>query len=83
MALEPIEEGFDVFVHDGEKAFGAVRHVNARDITVYVEGAGDFVVSRDAVKDVYSEKVVLNYARLDSRLREAIDRAHKREDPTI
>jgi hypothetical protein len=83
MASEAVEEGFDVFVHDGEKAFGAVRHVSPRDITIYVEDAGDFVVSREAIKDVYSEKVVLNYAKLDAKLRGAIDRAHKHEDPTI
>ena len=81
--MEKIEEGFDVFVHDGEKAFGAVRHVRPRDITVYVEGAGDFVVPRDAIKEVEAEKVVLNYSRLDERLKKAIDRAHKGEDPTI
>jgi hypothetical protein len=83
MASERIEEGFDVFVHDGDKAFGAVRHVSASGIVVYVEGAGDFSVPRNAIKDVYSEKVVLDFARLDARLKEAIDRAHKREDPTI
>jgi hypothetical protein len=81
--MERIEEGFDVFVHDGEKAFGAVRHVRARDITVYVEGGGDFVVPLDAIKEVESEKVVLNYAKLEERLKKAIDRAHKGEDPTI
>ena len=83
MSREPIEEGFDVFVHDGAKAFGAVRQVSTRDIVVYVEGAGDFKVPRDAIKDVHDEKVVLNYARLDAHLRDAIDAAHRREDPTI
>ena len=83
MALEPIEEGFDVFVHDGEKAFGTVRQVAPRNITVYIEGAGDFVVPREAISDVHDEKVVLNYARLETRLKEAINRAHGREDPTI
>ena len=81
--MERIEEGFDVFVHDGEKAFGAVRHVRSGDITVYVEGAGDFVVPRDAIKEVEAEKVVLNYSKLEARLQQAIDRAHKGEDPTI
>jgi len=83
MASETIQEGFDVFVHDGEKAFGAVRKVSPHEITVYIENGGDFVVSRDAVLDVHSEKVILNYPRLDARLKEAIDRAHTREDPTI
>ena len=44
--METIQEGFDVFVHDGEKAFGAVRQVHAHGITVYVENAGDFEVPR-------------------------------------
>lgn len=83
MTSEAIEEGFDVFVHDGEKAFGAVRKVSAHDITVYIENGGDFVVPRDAIKDVYSEKVVLNPAKLDSRLKDAINRAHSGEDPRI
>jgi hypothetical protein len=83
MTREAIEEGFDVFVHDGEKAFGAVRKVDAHSITVYIENAGDFTVPLDAVKDVYSEKVILNPGKLDTRLKEAIKRAHSGEDPRI
>ena len=30
------------FVHDGEKAFGAVRQVHAHSIIVYIENGGDF-----------------------------------------
>jgi hypothetical protein len=83
MTSEAIQEGFDVFVHDGEKAFGAVRKVGPHNITVYIENAGDFVVPREAVKDVYSEKVILNPSKLDTRLKEAIKRAHSGEDPRI
>lgn len=83
MSSEAIQEGFDVFVHDGAKAFGAVRHVSPHDITVYIEDAGDFVVPRSAIADAHSEKVILNYAKLDAKLKAAIDRAHSREDPTI
>ena len=41
MNREPIREGFDVFVHDGEKAVGAVRQVlrGGEEIVIYVEGA--------------------------------------------
>jgi len=35
--MDAIQEGFDVFVHDGEKAFGAVRRVSRHEIVVYVE----------------------------------------------
>jgi hypothetical protein len=81
--MEKIEEGFDVFVHDGEKAFGAVRHVGHHDITVYIENAGDFAVPLSAIKDVHSEKVILDSGKLDANLRQAIGRAHSGEDPKI
>jgi hypothetical protein len=81
--METIREGFDVFVHDGDKAFGAVRHVGRHDITVYVENAGDFVVPVDAIKEVSDGKVVLACGKLDAGLRKAIGHAHTGEDPRI
>jgi len=81
--MEAIAEGFDVFVHDGEKAFGAVRKVHPHGITVYIENGGDFEVPLAAVKSVHDEKVVLDSARLEPRLKEAIARAHSGEDPRI
>ena len=82
-AMEAIAEGFDVFVHDGEKAFGAVRRLHPHSITVYIENAGDFEVPLSAVKEVHDEKVVLNSGKLDQRLKDAIAHAHSREDPRI
>jgi hypothetical protein len=78
---EAIQEGFDVFIHDGGKAFGAVRQVHGHSIVIYVENAGDFAVPLTAVKD--SEKVVLDSTKLEPKLREAIRRAHSVEDPNI
>jgi hypothetical protein len=86
MADEPIEEGFDVFVHDGDKAFGAVREVSPHgrpELVIYVENAGDFTVPLAAVVSVQAEKVVLNCGKLDFRLRRAIGHAHEGEDPRI
>ena len=83
MIVEAIQEGFDVFVHDGDKAVGAVRKVTPRDIIVYVENAGDFTVARSAVKGVQAEKVVLDCAKLEHRLRRAIGHAHEHEDPNV
>ena len=80
---EAIQEGFDVFIHDGGKSFGAVRQVHGHSIVIYVENAGDFVVPLTAVKEVDSEKVVLDSAKLEPKLREAIARAHAGEDPRI
>lgn len=81
--MSPIREGFDVAVHDGEKSFGAVRHVSKDEITVYVENAGDFRIPMSAVKDVEDERVVLDCGKLDSTLRRAIGHAHEGEDPRI
>ncbi len=83
MTAEPIEEGFDVFLHDGEKAFGAVIHVAPKHITIYIENSGNFDIPLAAIKDVHDEKVVLDPAKLEQKLRDAIRRAHSGEDPTI
>ena len=80
---EKIREGFDVFLHDGDKAFGAVRQVRKTELVVYIENAGDFEIPLSAVKDAEAEKVILDSARLDPKLREAIRRAHRGEDPRI
>lgn len=82
---EKIQEGFDVFVHDGDHAFGDVRRIppHGRDIVIYVENAGEFTVPMSAVKSVHDEKVVLDCAKLDMRLRRAIGHAHEAEDPNI
>lgn len=83
---EQIREGFEVFVADGEHAFGAVRQVlphGRSELIVYVENAGDFSVPLDAVKAVHAQKVIVSVDKLDRRLRRAIGHAHDAEDPTI
>jgi hypothetical protein len=79
--LPPVKEGYDVFVHDGDVKVGAVRAVSARELTVYVENAGDFAVPRTAVMEVVEGKVVLACDKLDLKLRRAIGHAHDSEDP--
>jgi len=80
---ERVEEGFDVFLHDGDKAIGAVRQVHPKSITIYVENAGDFDVPLSAIHDVHDEKVVLDASKLNKKLLDAIRHEHNREDPTI
>ncbi len=80
---ENIQEGFDVFLHDGQKAFGAVRQVHKSGIVVYVENGGDFDVPMAAIVDAYSEKVILDSAKIEPKLKEAIRKAHSGEDPRI
>jgi hypothetical protein len=83
MPAKPVQEGFDVFVHDGDKAIGAVRKVTPHALVIYVENAGDFTVPLTAVAEVDDDKVVLNRGKLELRLKQAIGRAHQGEDPTI
>ena len=83
--MDAIQEGFEVFVSDHEKPFGAVRQVarHGGELIIYVENAGDFTVPLGAVAAVHAQKVILNPTRLDKRLREAIKHAHDAEDPRI
>ena len=81
MLHEKIREGFDVFAHDGEKSFGAVRQVHRNEIIVYVENAGDFVIPLTALRDVHDEKVIVDCGKLDMSLRRAIGHAHEGERP--
>jgi hypothetical protein len=83
---EKIEPGFQVFIKDGGQEVGAVRSgpsVHRNAIVVYVENAGDFEVSLDAVKAVHSEKVILDFNKLDPVLQHAIRHAHDAEDPAL
>ena len=81
--MEQIREGFDVFLHDGDMAFGAIRQVSDGALGIYVENAGDFTVRRSAVRDVHDGKVVLDGDRLEPRLQDAIRKARQAEDPRI
>lgn len=76
-----IEIGFQVFISDGGDEIGAVRAVSAKDLTIWVENAGEFVVPRTAVEKVHFQKVILAAAALDARLRTAIGHAHDAEEP--
>ena len=79
---ERVQVGFQTFVSDGQEEFGAVREVSrdGRDVTVYVENAGDFVVPVTAIVSVQSEKVTFDCRKLDRKLRSAIGHAHEREE---
>ncbi len=80
---DKIQEGFEVFLSDHDKAFGAVRQISRQELVVYVENAGDFPVPFDAVRDVHAQKVILDRTKLDGKLRQAIAHAHDAEDPDI
>ncbi|MDB4954126.1 MAG: hypothetical protein JWO36_1695 [Myxococcales bacterium] len=77
-----IKIGYQAFVADGGEEFGAVRQVMPNgDVVVYVENAGDFVVTSDAIEAVHSQKIIVRPSKLDARLREAIKHSHEAEEP--
>ena len=78
---ENIEVGFQTFVNDGPEEFGAIRAISkdGRQLTVYVENAGEFQVPASAVLSVQSEKVTFDCGKLEPRLRAAIGHAHDQE----
>ena len=80
---ESVKEGFDVFLTEGGKSFGAVRQLRKAGLVIYVENAGDFEIPFAAVKDAEAGKVFLDSGKLDAKLRAAIRRAHSGEDPRI
>ena len=80
---EKIEAGFMVFLNDGTEEIGAVRSVSGATMTIYVENAGEFVVPVAAVRDVHSQKVILDAGRLDKSLLDAVGHAHDSEDPKL
>jgi hypothetical protein len=81
---EAIEIGYQVFLVDGGEEFGAVREIapqGREELVIYVENAGDFAVPITAVESVHSQKVILNYNKLEPRLQQAIRHAHDAEQP--
>ena len=54
-----------------------------KEIIVFIENAGDFVVPVAAVRSVHDGKVILDGAQLDRPILRAIAHAHDREDPTV
>jgi len=80
--IETIQVGFQVYSKEGGEEFGAVRAVergHRPQLVVYVENAGDFVVLPDAIKAVHDHKVILDLARVDADMRNAVTHAHDRE----
>jgi hypothetical protein len=82
---EKIEVGYQAFIVGSPEEFGAVRDVSpdGKRLTVYVENAGDFVVSRQAVREVHDQKVVFDGSKLDHALQRAIGHAHDAEEPNL
>jgi hypothetical protein len=71
--------GDQIFLEEGGEEVGAVRMIERDHLVVYVENAGDFVVSGPAVKSVHDGKVVLDPQNLDPAFLAAARGAHEHE----
>lgn len=71
-----IEAGDDVFVDDSEGIVGHVRRSNLREVFVFVEDRGDFVIPRELVKSAANGQVVLYCNKLPLRMRAVIGHLH-------
>lgn len=74
-----IEAGDDVFVDDAEAIIAHVRRANLREVFIFVEDQGDFVVPREAVKSANNSQVVLFCSKLPLRMRAVIGHLHGEE----
>ncbi len=80
---ETIEAGLMAFLADGQERIGAVRRVEGDRVVIYVENAGEFPVPSSAIVGVHSRKVMLDPARLERRMLDAIGHQHDAEDPKL
>jgi hypothetical protein len=76
---DQIEEGFMVFVADGEMGVAGVREVRDSGLVIHIQNAGDFEIPFSAVRDVHSKKVVLDLDRLAPEVCEALNHVHDSE----
>lgn len=76
-----IEIGQMVFVADGQMGVGGVREVRGSEFVVNIQNAGDFVLPVSAVRAVHDGKVVLDLAKLDAGVVEALRHVHDAELP--
>ncbi|HSD89850.1 MAG TPA: hypothetical protein VLB44_20100 [Kofleriaceae bacterium] len=74
-----VSVGDHVFLEEGGEEIGAVRKVERDHLVVYVEAAGDFIISGPEVKAVHYGKVILEPDKVEPRLLEAARSAHERE----
>ena len=84
--LANVEIGSQLYLEEGDDPCGAVRSVatgGRNEITVYVENSGEFIVNSDAVRAAHDGKVILDQARLDKSLLDAIVHAHDAEVPGL
>ena len=74
-----VSVGDQVFLDQRLEEVGAIRQVARDHLIAYIENAGDFRIEGPAVKAIQNGKVILDPAKLDERLLDAIEHAHEHE----
>ena len=74
-----VSVGDQVFVGQGLEEVGAVRTVARDHLIIYIENAGEFRVDGSAVLSAHDGKLILDPAKLEPKLAEAIAEAHASE----
>jgi|GEM_PF-1711126 len=71
-----IEPGDEVYVDDAEGIVAHVRRANVREVFIFVEDQGDFVLPREMVKSAVNGQIVLYCNKLPLRMRAVIGHLH-------
>jgi hypothetical protein len=80
--LPLINIGDQIFLHDGDDEFGAVRDVapdGRPEIIIYIENTGSFTVPLSAITAVHDGKVVVELDKLPVDVQVAVRHAHDSE----
>jgi hypothetical protein len=81
--VAPIEPGDSVYCEEGGSLVGAVREVHDDAIVVWIENAGEFRIGEEGLRAAHDRKVILDYDRLEPRLRDALAHARDAEVPGL
>ena len=79
MSSVNINEDWAVFAHDGDVSIGAVRHIRADTLIVYIKNFGDVTFHKRDVARASDGKVVLQPDCLSREVLNAITHAHDQE----
>jgi len=83
VSVAQIRPGDSVYLEEGGSLVGAVRTVQPRALVLWIENAGEFSVSEEAIRTAHDRKVLLDFERLEPPLREALAHARDAEVPGL
>ena len=79
MPLSTIRIDDEVFIAEGEVGVGAVRKVEPRELTVYIEGYGDIEIGPDHIASAHDGKVIVKPETLPDSVQAHLEHVHDGE----